>query len=77
MSAVCAGTLATHQIAGMGEAFRIAKMEMEIENERVRSLRDRLWQGMSGMTDVYLNGDLKQRVPHNLNVSFGHVDGDS
>lgn len=70
------GTLATHQIAGMGEAFRIAKMEMEIENERVRSLRDRLWQGMSGMTDVYLNGDLKQRVPHNLNVSFGHVDGD-
>lgn len=71
------GTLATHQIVGMGEAFRIAQMEMAAEKERIRSLRDRLWSGISSIKKVYLNGDLKQRVPHNLNVSFDSVDGDS
>lgn len=71
------GTLATHQIVGMGEAFRIAKEEMVAENERVRTLRDRLWTGLSTMEEVYLNGDMKQRVPHNLNVSFNFVEGES
>ncbi|OIQ99513.1 cysteine desulfurase IscS [mine drainage metagenome] len=71
------GTLATHQIVGMGEAFHIAKMEMATENERVRMLRDRLWKGLSGMEEVYLNGDMEQRVPHNLNVSFNFVEGES
>jgi cysteine desulfurase len=71
------GTLATHQIVGMGEAFRIAKVEMASENERIRMLRDRLWKGLSGMEEVYLNGDMEQRVPHNLNVSFNFVEGES
>jgi cysteine desulfurase len=71
------GTLATHQIVGMGEAFRIAKEEMAAENERVRMLRDRLWKGLSGMEEVYLNGDMEHRVPHNLNVSFNFVEGES
>ncbi|MDO8926231.1 MAG: IscS subfamily cysteine desulfurase [Sideroxyarcus sp.] len=71
------GTLATHQIVGMGEAFRIAKEEMASENERIRMLRDRLWKGLSGMEEVYLNGDMEQRVPHNLNVSFNFVEGES
>lgn len=71
------GTLATHQIVGMGEAFRIAREEMATENERIRMLRDRLWRGLSGMEEVYLNGDLEQRVPHNLNVSFNFVEGES
>ena len=71
------GTLATHQIVGMGEAFRIAKEEMASENERIRMLRDRLWQGLSDMEEVYLNGDMVQRVPHNLNVSFNFVEGES
>jgi len=71
------GTLATHQIVGMGEAFRIAKEEMAAENERIRMLRDRLWKGLSGMEEVYLNGDMEQRVPHNLNVSFNFVEGES
>jgi cysteine desulfurase len=71
------GTLATHQIVGMGEAFRIAAEEMVAENERIRSLRDRLWAGLSTMEEVYLNGDMKQRVPHNLNVSFNFVEGES
>ncbi|CAG9933875.1 IscS subfamily cysteine desulfurase [Candidatus Nitrotoga arctica] len=71
------GTLATHQIVGMGEAFRIAQAEMTTENERIRTLRDSLWRGLSSIGDVYLNGDLKQRVSHNLNVSFNYVDGDS
>jgi cysteine desulfurase len=71
------GTLPTHQIVGMGEAFRIAKEEMATENERVRMLRDRLWKGLSGMEEVYLNGDMEQRVPHNLNVSFNFVEGES
>ena len=71
------GTLPTHQIVGMGEAFRIAREEMATENERVRMLRDRLWAGLSQMEQVYLNGDLEQRVPHNLNVSFNFVEGES
>ena len=71
------GTLATHQIVGMGEAFRIAQIEMTIEIERIRTLRDRLWHGLSSLGDVYLNGDFTQRIAHNLNVSFDHVNGDS
>jgi cysteine desulfurase len=71
------GTLATHQIVGMGEAFRLAKLEMATENERIRMLRDRLWRGLSEMEEVFLNGDLDQRVPHNLNVSFNYVEGES
>ncbi len=71
------GTLATHQIVGMGEAFRIAKEEMATENERIRMLRDRLWAGLSQIEEVYLNGDLDHRVPHNLNVSFNYVEGES
>ncbi len=71
------GTLATHQIVGMGEAFRIAKEEMASENERIRMLRDRLWAGLSSMEEVYLNGDMDHRVPHNLNVSFNFVEGES
>src|SRR5512142_120591 len=71
------GTLATHQIVGMGEAFRIAKEEMAAENERIRMLRDRLWTGLSQMEEVFLNGDMEQRVPHNLNVSFNFVEGES
>lgn len=71
------GTLATHQIVGMGEAFRLAKEEMASENERIGMLRDRLWAGLSDMEEVYLNGDMAQRVPHNLNVSFNFVEGES
>ena len=71
------GTLAPHQIVGMGESFRIAKAEMATENERVRMLRDRLWDGVSDLEEVYLNGDLVHRVPHNLNVSFNYVEGES
>ena len=71
------GTLATHQIVGMGEAFRLARLEMAAENERIRALRDRLWQGVSQIEEVYLNGDIAQRVPHNLNVSFNYVEGES
>ncbi|SFN71665.1 cysteine desulfurase IscS [Formivibrio citricus] len=71
------GTLATHQIVGMGEAFRLAKEEMATENERIRRLRDKLWAGLSQIEEVHLNGDLGQRVPHNLNVSFNFVEGES
>jgi len=71
------GTLPTHQIVGMGEAFRIAREEMATENERIRMLRDRLWAGLSQIEQVYLNGDLERRVPHNLNVSFNFVEGES
>ncbi|CAG9165691.1 Cysteine desulfurase IscS [Cupriavidus laharis] len=71
------GTLAPHQIVGMGEAFRIAREEMATENERIRMLRDRLWTGLKSMEEVYLNGDLEHRVPHNLNVSFNFVEGES
>jgi cysteine desulfurase len=71
------GTLPTHQIVGMGEAFRIAGEEMEEESRRIRILRDRLWNGLNEMEEVYLNGDMDQRVPHNLNVSFNYVEGES
>ena len=71
------GTLPTHQIVGMGEAFRIAKAEMAVENERIRALRDRLLNGLSSMEEIYVNGDLDRRVPHNLNVSFNYVEGES
>ncbi|MFO0235614.1 MAG: IscS subfamily cysteine desulfurase [Burkholderiales bacterium] len=71
------GTLPTHQIVGMGEAFRIAKAEMKTENERIRMLRDKLWRGLSEMEEVYVNGDMERRVPHNLNVSFNYVEGES
>lgn len=71
------GTLATHQIVGMGEAFRLARVEMPSELERIRMLRDRLWQGLSDIEEVYLNGDMDARVPHNLNVSFNYVEGES
>ncbi len=71
------GTLPTHQIVGMGEAFRIAKAEMAEECERIRALRDRLWKGLSAIEEVYVNGSLAHRVPHNLNVSFNFVEGES
>ena len=71
------GTLATHQIVGMGEAFRLARLEMAAENERIRMLRDRLLDGIKGMEEIYVNGDLEHRVPHNLNVSFNFVEGES
>ncbi|MGF6599513.1 cysteine desulfurase [Paraburkholderia sp. GAS448] len=71
------GTLATHQIVGMGEAFRIAREEMATENERVRMLRDRLLRGLSEIEETYVNGDMEKRVPHNLNISFNFVEGES
>lgn len=71
------GTLATHQIVGMGEAFRLAKEEMAADNERVRMLRDRLLKGLEGIEETYINGDMEQRVPHNLNISFNFVEGES
>ncbi len=71
------GTLATHQIVGMGEAFRLARLEMADELGRIRTLRDRLWQGISTLEQVWLNGDMNRRVPHNLNVSFAHVDAEA
>ena len=71
------GTLATHQIVGMGEAFRIAREEMAAENLRIGALRDRLLAGLSDIDAVYLNGDAHQRVPHNLNMSFAYVEGES
>jgi cysteine desulfurase len=71
------GTLPTHQIVGMGEAFRIAKEEMASELERVKALRDRLAKGLLEIEEVYINGDMDHRVPHNLNVSFNYVEGES
>ncbi len=71
------GTLATHQIVGMGEAFRLAKEEMAADNERIRMLRDRLLDGIKDIEEVYINGDMEHRVPHNLNVSFNFVEGES
>ncbi|HEY3301814.1 MAG TPA: IscS subfamily cysteine desulfurase [Methylophilaceae bacterium] len=71
------GTLATHQIVGMGEAFRIAREEMATENERIHMLRDRLLKGLQEIDEVYVNGDLAHRVPHNLNISFNFVEGES
>jgi cysteine desulfurase len=71
------GTLPTHQIVGIGEAFRIVREEMAVENERIRMLRDRLWSGLANIEQIYLNGDMDRRVPHNLNVSFNYVEGES
>ena len=71
------GTLPTHQIVGMGEAFRIAQAEMAQENERIRMLRDRLLKGLMSMEEVHINGDMEHRVPHNLNLSFNFVEGES
>ncbi len=71
------GTLATHQIVGMGEAFKIAKEEMVDENKRILALRDRLLTGFNDMEELYVNGNLEQRVPHNLNLSFNFVEGES
>jgi len=71
------GTLPTHQIVGMGEAFRIAKLEMAAEGERIRALRDRLLAGFKDMEEVYVNGDIERRIPGNLNVSFNFVEGES
>jgi cysteine desulfurase len=71
------GTLATHQIVGMGEAARIARAEMATDNERIRMLRDKLWAGLSEMEAVVLNGDLERRIAGNLNVSFNYVEGES
>lgn len=71
------GTLATHQIVGMGEAFRIAREEMATEIERIRMLRDRLLKGIMDIEEVHVNGDLERRVAGNLNVSFNYVEGES
>tara|TARA_B100001778_G_scaffold135817_1_gene111930 strand:- start:1845 stop:2729 length:885 start_codon:yes stop_codon:yes gene_type:complete len=71
------GTLPTHQIVGMGEAFRIAKEEMKEDNKRIRKLRDILWNGIKDIEEIYLNGDLENRISGNLNVSFNFVEGES
>ncbi|MCE2984834.1 MAG: IscS subfamily cysteine desulfurase [Burkholderiales bacterium] len=71
------GTLATHQIVGMGEAFRLAREEMETEVARITALRDRLMSGLQGIEEVYINGDVAHRVPHNINASFNYVEGES
>ena len=71
------GTLATHQIVGMGEAFRIAREEMALENARIRRLQQKLLTGLQEIEEVYVNGDLQHRVPHNLNMSFNFVEGES
>lgn len=72
------GTLATHQIVGMGEAYRLAKLEMDEELPRLRRLRDRLWDGIrSNIPEIYLNGNWEHRSPHNLNVSFAFIEGES
>ena len=71
------GTLATHQIVGMGEAFRIAREEMQEENARIEKLQKRLLDGLTEIEETYINGDLDKRVPHNLNISFNYVEGES
>ncbi len=71
------GTLATHQIVGMGEAFRIAKEEMAEDNERILMLRNRLLNGLKEIDEIYINGDLEQRIPGNLNISFNFIEGES
>ena len=71
------GTLATHQIVGMGEAFRLAREEMAVENKRIGALRDRLLKGVSGIDQVFINGDMEHRVAHNLNISFAYIEGES
>lgn len=71
------GTLATHQIVGMGEAFRIAKLEMAAENERLLKLRNKLYDGVKDMEEVYVNGDIDHRIAGNINISFNYVEGES
>jgi len=71
------GTLPTHQIVGMGEAFRIAKAEMVEENARIKALQQRLYKGLQDIEQIFLNGDLERRIPHNLNISFNYVEGES
>lgn len=71
------GTLATHQIVGMGKAFELAKAEMQAENQRIAVLRDRLIAGLMQIEETYINGDTTQRVPHNVNISFNYVEGES
>ena len=71
------GTLATHQIVGMGEAFRIAKEEMQQDYEHAKRLQQRLLDGLKDIEQVFVNGDLEHRVPHNLNISFNYVEGES
>jgi cysteine desulfurase len=71
------GTLATHQIVGMGEAFAIAQTEMSEDNKRIEQLRDRLLAGFADMEEVVINGDLDHRIPGNLNISFNYVEGES
>ncbi|EJC63143.1 cysteine desulfurase [Alcaligenes faecalis subsp. faecalis NCIB 8687] len=71
------GTLATHQIVGMGRAFELAAQEMDQDNQRITALRDRLWAGLQSIPDLYLNGSLEQRVPHNLNISVDHIEGEA
>ena len=71
------GTLATHQIVGMGEAFRIAREEMQEENARIKKLQKKLLDGLTEIDETYINGDLDKRVPHNLNISFNYVEGES
>ena len=71
------GTLPTHQIVGMGEAFRIAREEMATERPRILALRQRLLDGFKDIEQVFVNGNLEHRVPHNLNISFNYVEGES
>ena len=71
------GTLATHQIVGLGEAFRIAREEMGEENARIKKMQHRLYEGLTEIDETYVNGDLEKRVPHNLNISFNYVEGES
>ncbi len=71
------GTLPTHQCVGMGEAYRIAREEMGVESERIRMLQQRLLAGIAGIEQVFINGDLERRVPHNINASFNYVEGES
>ena len=71
------GTLPTHQCVGMGEAYRIAKLEMHEENKRIRALHERMLAGLKDVEEVFLNGHADKRVPHNLNMSFNYVEGES
>ena len=71
------GTLPTHQIVGMGEAFKIANDEMESDNLRIKTLRDKFWNQIKDVEEIYLNGDLENRIVGNLNISFNYVEGES
>ena len=71
------GTLPTHQIVGMGEAFRLAKTEMKADNKHIKNLRDKLWNGLKNIEEIYLNGDIDKRIPGNLNISFNFIEGES